>query len=827
MRKTIIPVRRIIDLSPRLLRGNGVADAQLRNLRPAEGVSADGISDFVPVGAPVVHTGCACWTPVVEIPSPVPGSPTLLLKNGTMLAAVADISADSSDNSTDAGSGVLCAMHAHSGETFVMTESGPKILAEPSNGSAPQLTDAVADYPAVVLRAVSGAPVQATVGARKLSRAYTSGQTVSDADNRALVGDYVEAYRSMVADAAAAGCYVQPVLARYRLLDSAGRALFESAPALLSHPEGSNFAGSQPLYSSDGMNVEGYTLTARSWALMVETAPCNDPTATRVAAVEVLATPQFHPYNPKAAATVSTGRLGNGSTPWAHVALPGRSEGLSAGFGDSARRRVMKAIARMEEMEQRMAYVTSPFRSSGLAAQPLCAPESDPANDSTTLRAGMRQAVRPTAFERVLLSAPHSFSASHCAAGGATVAWAGVTVHRYRGYRAAAFAATTDAVDGHALISVKFKGMLGVMRQEVFSALAPTSFGPILCYPSPDAVEMTISTTIDGVTRRRVFALEPDESGRRAVYVEPSLSPIALPVVSVGGIINVREPVENFPGAVAIAGADMPLAIKAYSMVSGGDIRALLSRHPGESSWEFGRERFLAACADRVVSVGVDTSSWRLSLRALLTTGVERSDAAVAVKSDIFILSGTRLMRITPRGSVSTVDSCPEARSLAYDATHGELLAITGSTEARAYTVEPPYGYYSRTLPAITEVVHAGGRPFGATESGLAQLDCEDFSGPVEVAVARASADSGRTPRRPVALRFVASASDVDGRVTVGSCNADGGLRRPVCALRLSGPLVAPLSVAVAGAPVRVAGISFSGKVTDDFRLSSVQLITD
>lgn len=286
-----------------------------------------------------------------------------------------------------------------------------------------------------------------------------------------------------------------------------------------------------------------------------------------------------------------------------------------------------------------------------------------------------------------------------------------------------------------------------------------------------------------------------------------------------------REPVETYPGAVVIADADTPLSAKAYSIVSGGEVLSLLGRHPGESSWEFGRERYLAACTDRVVSVGVDTSSWRMSLRALLTGGVRSSDATVAVKTDIFVLTGGRLARITPRGAVTVIDSDLDAHSLAYDAVHDELLAITSGSDARAYSTSAPYGYYHRSLPEITAVAHAGGRPYGLTETALVRLDSESFTLPTDVAFSTATADSARTPCRPAALRFVASASDIDGTAVLGSCNADGRRRRAVCSLRLSGPLVAPLSLAVAGSPVRVPGITFSGKVSADFRLSSVQLV--
>lgn len=828
MKITEISAKNIIDMSPSLVRRAGVfakgpVAMRLRNMRPARSLEGE-VPDYVPVGVARVNTGAACWTPVGEAPR-TEGGNALLLKNDSLLAAVADAMDNPALVATDAGSPVLCALLGADGRTVVMTEAGARRLTAGAEGEAPVLTDAATDYPGVVLRAVSGAPVQATVGARKLSRAYTTGHGVTDADNRALVGDYVNAYRTMVADAAAAGCYVQPVLARYRLLDSAGQVLFESAPTLLQHPDGTEFTGSQPLYSADGQTIEAYTLTARSWALMVETAPCADAAATAVAAVEVLATPQFHPYNPRMSSTVTTGRLTGSATPWGHVSLPGRSEGLTTAFGDATRRRVMRAIARMEAMEQRMAYVPTPFRAAGMAEQPVCSAEADLAEDAARLYAGMHTAVRTAAYDRVLLSPPHSFSASRCCAGAGTVAWAGLRVHRYPGYRPLSMAATTRAAEGNCLVSVRFKGMRGMMRQEHFEVLAPDHFGPVLCYPAPDATEMTISITVDGVTRRRIFALTPDESGRLSVYVEPTLGHIVLPVVSVGGILNLREPVEEYPGAVAIAEAAQPLTIKAHTIVTGGRVEALLPRNPGEASWEFGRERFLAACADRVVSVGVDTSSWRLSLRVLMPTGVAGSDAAVAVGSDICLLSAGRLVRISPRGSVATVDSGLDASRLVYDAAHDELLAIGSDPDARAYC-SGLQGYYLRSLPTVDATVQIADRPYGVSSAGLVMLDRESTALHTEVGLVCASAEAGRRPRRPGWLRFAGASGDIEGSITLISANADGSPRSRLCTFGLDGPLIAPLSLALAVAPVRLLRLEFEARVTADFRLSNIQVIT-
>ena len=78
--------------------------------------------------------------------------------------------------------------------------------------------------------------LQQVMASRKLKGSYPTVSTPLTADDRAtLTADISAAYRAMSAQAAAAGAFFQPVVARIRSLDSRGRTVALTPPVLL-HP---------------------------------------------------------------------------------------------------------------------------------------------------------------------------------------------------------------------------------------------------------------------------------------------------------------------------------------------------------------------------------------------------------------------------------------------------------------------------------------------------------------------------------------------------------------------------------------------------------------
>lgn len=439
------------------------------------------------------------------------------------------------------------------------------------------------------LRAVPAGRLVVSVRSRQLAtEGLRTATALVAADARAVEADYRAAVATLAAEARAQGVLTQPVLARYVLEDAAGNDVFTSPAVLLGTAQ---LGGTRTAAVDSGGLMAGYTVEADTWRLHLEVPAGLENAGVR--RIRVMVSPQFQTVLPEQSAVDL--RLAHPSTGQyvAQVAVGLRpvAEALLPSNADAAARVVADAVARMAALERCVAQTPA-----GEAAHTLvCGAAGEPAEEYADVAAALRRAVAGTAPADVLTAPPHSFSARCAAVAGRTVMWGNISPRRFRGYPVQLFAATTRDKSWRGYIAVDFADGGRVVWSAAESSGAPDAIGPLLSYPAPDAVAMTVVLAVagEGVVRGR-FDLAPLADGRSSAWLAPGLAPFRLTEEAAEGEDTPPEAVDTgsaLPDCVVAADAAAPAWALASARGFGGEIRCMLPAAGGTAAWDFGRER--------------------------------------------------------------------------------------------------------------------------------------------------------------------------------------------------------------------------------------------
>lgn len=723
----------------------------------------------------------------------------------------------------------LCALDCGDDGILVMTADGPVSIGAPGSRSAVRSTGF--DFPPLTLIPSAWGKVTATVAARALSQVYNAATTLVARDAAAVTGDLAAAYLRMCADAAAVGGMLQPVIARYKLRDSRGNLLFTSAPILLGHSSGAQLADYVGLKSDDRMTIRTYGIEADLWSLSLRIPDVSAyADAARVARAEIWFTPMFHPYHPDMQGTVVLARTSSAEDDFLRVTLPGMNCGLGEGRPGNVERLLMKALAHIDEIEERVAVIPAPFNRGAHTVAVSLSPDPDAASVSRRLGKALAKAVTSFLPARALLSAPHTFSAACCAADASVAVWGNLTVRRYAGYPLQTLAVSCSDEPWSATTVVRFSDGSGVSRSESGSTGAPVAFSPLLSYPSPDAVEMKIIVTSGGSTRTHTVSLIPDTTCRVSAFAGAGAKHLSL-VASAGVTVPaLPAPSDRFTDFLAFAPADSPLAVDAV-VGTGGAVNALMTRVSPDQSWEFGRARFLVGTDKGVFSVAVSPGRTSLSVRRLAEGKVSRPDAMVTGPSgDAFVLcgsdsgSGPALFRISSSGRAVLFEVPRNYSCLAWNGTLGELWAVRNDGRADVFCVAHGWRRYSRDDVSLSSVCHLAGEPFGVGPRGLMRLGCEDAVSRQRITLAFLVNPANLTPVRPGRLHAMLSCSSLSGLLSLEGRNLAGDMPWPLLAATLDGACFSPLTVLPLARPLRRMEVRLEAEVSSDFVFDSFRI---
>ncbi|MDE6207580.1 MAG: hypothetical protein K2M55_07205 [Muribaculaceae bacterium] len=706
-------------------------------------------------------------------------------------------------------------------ELLLMTRAGARRLIF---GDSAESLPATLSYPPVSLTAVDVGPAMAGVSARTLSQVYTGG-TLAARDRDALLADLADAYRSIVASAAAAGAMPQPAIARYRLRTADGRLLFTSPPVLLSLAAGTQCSSAVEVYSTDRCTVSAYTLSASCWQLHLDAPASADADMRRAAVLEVYLTPPLHPYRSGARGTATLGTQGSSSTPFARLTLPGSSYAIDSARSAGAELTLRSLLARLDDVERCVATVNDPF-GSGAGVRTLALPLSADADaDNALIDSALRRSAPVVPYTTRMLGAPHTFTAAVGAVGSGVVAWGDITVHRYDGHSAAAFVALDGVGQWTATTRVRFADGSAVIRTESFNTGAPTAFSPILSYPAPDAVELTIVAFYGGVNHRLDVPLTPDPSRGMAVYIHPGMRPFALPEASAAQLIQGEPRAIELPSLLAFARHESPLDIIAHTTLAARP-ESIVHAAAVQQSWEYGRTRFVISSAAGIDSCTVNISVGGTAIRSLLSSSLAPSclcpgdpgEVFAAIADTVYLITGSRIRSVGARG---------DCRGIAYDRARSELWSLTADGTVRVLCRRYAWAEYRCAILRYTSFSTAPGFFCALGDGFYARPDTAtiavEATVSLHIAVPADSNSDNYSGHRPRHLIAACTASHFDGSISLRTPSALH--RRPVTLGEafIDGSIDAPLVILAAPRPVRAFEIAIAA-TTSGFRLAGLTL---
>lgn len=679
------------------------------------------------------------------------------------------------------------------------------------------------DVPATLpaLRAVPAGRLVVSVRSRQLAtEGLRTATALVAADARAVEADYRAAVATLAAEARAQGVLTQPVLARYVLEDATGNDVFTSPAVLLGTAQ---LGGSRTAAVDSGGLMAGYTVEADTWRLHLEVPAGLENAGVR--RIRVMVSPQFQTVLPEQSAVDL--RLAHPSTGQyvAQVAVGLRpvAEALLPSNADAAARVVADAVARMAALERCVAQTLA-----GAAAHTLvCGAAGEPAEEYADVSAALRRAVAAAAPADVLTAPPHSFSARCAAVAGRTVMWGNISPRRFGGYPVQLFAATTRDKSWRGYIAVDFADGGRVVWSAAESTGAPATIGPLLSYPAPDAVAMTVVLAVagEGVVRGR-FDLTPLADGHSSAWLAPELAPFRLTEEAAEGEDTPPAAVDTdsaLPDCVVAADAAAPEWALASARGFGGEIRRMLPAAGGTAAWDFGRERVAVFSSGGLFTAAL--GSRRDVVAAGRIDGRRVEDASAVVRGtdgDVYAIASGALLRLRGRSVATLLPDAGEASALAFDPARRELWLIGGGTARVICTAAADLPVYTRGAEGAAGVLDSAHGSMLLTPEGVKAVGREEAPEHAEVAwQADVELPAGFRPHT-ACLRM--AGTDVALFASLAAAGLGAPERVPTLGLRVSGDVADTLRVRLMSRPLRRMRLRLAGAVGADFRFHGVEL---
>ena len=658
-------------------------------------------------------------------------------------------------------------------------------------------------FPAVKIMATTPTQFSVTTPSFTLSGNYSHWQgSLNNADQRLLTTTLLNAYSSLQNDASTAGFFIQPVMARYHLLDKNDNVLFTSSPRLVSAPSGFQCVNQLSLISNDFTSVNSVTISATGFQIGIEThAFINSPWADVVANVVVETTPILDPINNKAlaqcrlvATSTSTGEI--------KAFMPGASITMVATTAPQENL-IKNAIATFESIASPLVKLSQPFIN------------------------GIKEtAIAPTShFEGAINASPSLFTARTSAQSGDVVLWGNIAYLRPFAPSIGDIMASVDDSSGfwRAYVSVKFHDSDDVV---VWSGEGesdcPLTLSPVLAYPHSDACEMTIGISCGGSIVRKSFPLTPLAGSNYAIYLHPSLAPFAIIDEVQSFIIPTRHTALVVDwGKIAVSYAAHPLLLTSSQQIGEGEIKAITPAVRSSSSWDFARAHLYAFTTAGIFATSVNAARSKISAHIIDSRKVTNrhsvafaDNAVYAIASgDLLSISGAKATMLIANGGFT---------SLAWHNDSHSLLCITDSDYMVLY--DPVHDHKSTCdAPMGSLLYNMSGAPLLYDKEFIYELN--HYALPINVKWNHTITINDFFRRISLAS-FLLSASKFEGNIAI-RCHGGAGDENsyPITTMSINGAINAPIAVRMIAPPSPFLTITIEGNVSADFAFHAVKLI--
>ncbi len=690
---------------------------------------------------------------------------------------------------------------AGSGDVLIFTDRGPYLVTYDSDrgwvdmGYEPQ-------WPAVVLTRHSTATYQATMMAAELHGPYEHGEgPLAKADAESIADDVTDAYQRLVADAAQGGYLVQPALMSYRLLDRQGGVIYESSPVLVSAEGGFQLTSTVDLDVNDGRTQRGgCNLTVDGWRPGVMLAEALgddvDPAwASRVAALEVLASPQIHPlnYNLNCTGRISSSGVLSFNFPGAAASPSGSEQRCSL---------VRRVLEHAQSLMEVVDHIPDPFSGGltpGEVRQVNLSPGDDAREQTRSMHATFNKTTRSTSVAAYSLQAfPHRFTATAVARQVDSVVYANPRVLPFSGHslQSMCHSLMTTAGGWKADVVVQLgDGSRQVVWSGKGASAAPLLLSPLLTYPSADAVKMTIHYySPSGRFSRHELPLKGVPAMGVAYYLHPSLVPWSpAPNSTAWTTPESTQGAVAYDGCIATAQASGPLIPTQLKRVAPSTIADVKPASSASSGFMSGNPHFYVASADGITMVTTSTDSASVTRASLIDRRGVTAAGSLCVGADCcYAIAGGALLRLDGT-KVKVLIASVAARQPGWTSYLGGELWMLG-IDGQVMVYHPAAGCISRRECSGEALWSDGDTLYVSDKQGLRRVASRDLikwtDNTVHVEVSAVGVATRRSGMVDVA-EVPMSGSSVDATVDVFGTNHAGkpdglALPQPARLLRFS-----------------------------------------
>jgi hypothetical protein len=670
------------------------------------------------------------------------------------------------------------------------------------------------DYRPVSLRAIDTLVLQQTVGERTLSKVYNNDLTPLVTDKNAIKSDLNAAYTALAKSAREQEVFLQPALCRYRLRDDQGRILFTSPTVLLSATSGQQLTSAIAVGSSDRQTINAYNLDVATWRMQLDIADGTTPADDRVASLEVLMSPQLHPYSETELPLIMFMRRDTSSN-FMRIFLPGEALSTAA---------VAKLASRMDSMERVVATINRPFADSAQTSISITVSNFETlSNELSTIKKTLTADVTRVDNLTARLLPPHNFTAQVASTASGVTLWGNITANRYDGYPLNIFAANTASKPWRATVKVQFAdGSETAVWQGQFSSACPTAINPILSYPSADAVKMTISLSANGQSPLlQTFDLTADETGTCARYIDSGLKPFNLSASTEPFSIPDANAIPlDLPDVIVATDAAQPQLTKVVKQLDCGTVNAITPARVGQNAWDFGRSRFYVMTEQGISSVAINAAQSALSVNLIDSRGVGDNDAVTVADDQIIVAASNGDLLALRSSRISTIRADAGYKHLAWVSSRRELWGVDADGAVDVVCFDYDYGRYQRTGLTIKHFLGHSGGAVAQTDSGVVNIYKETATMLQPVNWGVSISPKRRDQFVPGILRLDMAALKFLGSVTLSRVGLTSTPTAPDLSASINGELRSPLILKPLARPMRSFRLNINANVTTDFRFA-------
>lgn len=787
---------------------------RITNLRP----TADTAS-LIPVGMPHILTG-GDYTPLVSFCHDDTHR-TLFLYSADMLYT---LDTDTPLFLCRLPSAPLCAVTTPVG-IIVMTSQGAYRIDYDTENNTWIALGLTPQFPAFSFTVTDTAAFSARIDARLLTQHYgTHSSQLSSADLHNFSADLISAYDSACAQASHAGYFLQPVIARYRLVDRDGNTLFASTPVIVALPDGLQAVNADTLAIDSYTAIESHALTLTGFRIGITVPPVADTAWNDiVTAMEIELSPMIDPID---RTTLVSHRLENLTATGCTLRyfMPGVATSMSVD-ADKFSAMVVDYLQRWGEIASVKARISSPMSLNAGETIAIDCNADSPIPDMP-VNSPMQQAF--TAFPR--------FVAETALNSGDMVAWADISSSRQSpcSLDMLALQRTPGAWRAYARVDCD-DGDILVCHTDG-TALSPADLSPLIIYPDASASSVTLTLSADGVVNTATFPLSPAPSGQFACYIAPMLAPVRLTDEAEAYIIPAHKASSRRqPGMMAVAQYSRPLSLTASVTVSQAPIVAVTPAVRSTSSWDFARKHLYAFTASGTYAVAVNALRTSMSAHVIDSRPVLSSQAIASTPDGVIVATASALIRVYASRAVDLISGV-NFDKVAFSPRFNELWLTDKQNRLVILSFSRNGGFYWRDFASPRFMTTLGDYLFVVADGTLYNASVEDTSQEIYVSFDRRLAVDGdlfphalHRHRLPVVRNasWRVFASRFDGFMAVygDSGTAHPGRDRYILnKMIVSGSLNAPLSTRIIAPQCPYVAVVVDGVVSPDFILNDITL---